>query len=372
MFKGLGSKIYASDPSDDSEKDSLIDNEQEYFSNEKSQSSNDSSNQNKETHQSTSIEFEVKHLSILLNKSSESTSKFAKFKVDNVLTLIESRYDYMLTSGKLGSLSIFDVSPNRGLYTEKFLTSGKQALDFDFFKHNGPPDYNCKREYDNLFKLRMSSVKYIHIQSFISELTNYFQQFNQLQDALSRMRALSLGQGNISYVPQRSTRVKLDIQTQTPIIVIPIHSTSIDALILNLGKIRVENNFMHSGDEGSLSFIKNKNKKVDPAIKTCLIDIIKVQFTDTNLYSAVRFKTSFNDDNETDEKCDESTTSPLHQSTKSKVEFNNFFFKQQSGNILEKKSYLFLQLEHNLETSLNHSSPDWSIHAKLNSFFILS
>ncbi len=43
-------------------------------------------------------------------------------------------------------------------------------------------------------------------------------------------------------------------------------------------------------------------------------------------------------------------------------------FKQHSANILEKKSYLFLELEHNLEAGLSHSSPDWVVHAKLDSF----
>lgn len=176
----------------------------------------------RENHQSSSIDFEVKHFSIQLNRTPQA-QQFAKFKVNNVLTFIESRYDFMKVTGKLGSLGIYDVSPGRGLYTERFLTSGKQALDFEFFKHNGPPDYHLRREFDNAFKLRMSSVKYIHTQRFISELTNYFQQFNQLQDTLSRMRALSLGQG-VSYAPQRSSRVKLDIQTQTPIVVIPVHS----------------------------------------------------------------------------------------------------------------------------------------------------
>lgn len=202
-------------------------------------------------------------------------------------TLIESRFDFMKANGKLGSLGIYDISPHRGLYTERFLTSGKQALDFEFFKNNGPPDFHCRREYDNALKLRMSSVKYIHTQRFISELTNYFQQFNQLQDTLSRMRALSLGVGNINCEPQRSSRVKLDIQTQTPIIVIPVHSESTDVLIFNLGNIKVENSFLRSGDPGTLSHTDERGKLsvrivLRPArgpLRTCnFLYIFKVSF----------------------------------------------------------------------------------------------
>lgn len=136
-----------------------------------------------------------------------------------MLTFIETRYDYLKANGTLGSLEIYDISPHKGLYSDRFLTSGKQALEFEFFKIQGPPDVLCTREYDNWFRLRMSSVKYVHTQRFLTDLTGYFQQFNQLQDALGRMRALSTGQKNISCVPQRGSRIKLDIQAETPIVV---------------------------------------------------------------------------------------------------------------------------------------------------------
>lgn len=362
---GLGAKIYQETEEIDQ---TLTSNEKNFLNNKKIHVPL-IPDQGKESHQSTSIEFEVKHFSIQLNKSSDISSKLAKFKVNNVLTFIESRYDFMKANGKLGSLGIYDVSPSRGLYIEKFLTSGKKALDFEFFKHNGPPDIYCCREFDNAFKLRMSSVKYIHTQRFLSELTNYFQQFNQLQDTLSRMRALSLGQGNINYAPQRSSRVKLDIQTQTPIIVIPVHSDSADVLIFNLGNINVENTFLRAGEEGTLSFIKQINEQQEPQ-KTCLLDKIQIQFTDTNLYSAVRFKRMSNKANEQihDDNPEFFTSDPDEVNERSKVEFNSFIFRQQSANILEKKSYLSLRLERNLETSISHSSPDWVIYAKLDSF----
>ena len=85
----------------------------------------------------TFTEFEVKHFAIQLNKESHGTWPLAKFKVNNVLTFIETRFDYLKANGQLGSLAIFDISPQRGLYTERFATSGKQALDFEFFKNSG-------------------------------------------------------------------------------------------------------------------------------------------------------------------------------------------------------------------------------------------
>ncbi len=141
-----------------------------------------------------SIEFEVKNFVFLL--MSINKKPFCKFNIHNLLTLIESKADYIKLVGKLGYLTICDVSLNKGFYRNRFQTSGNEALNFEFFKYTAnlsPTAKQIKYSYDIFLKIRANSVKYLHIQRFISELTNYFQQFNQLQDALSRMRASSIG-----------------------------------------------------------------------------------------------------------------------------------------------------------------------------------
>lgn len=287
LFLGLGSKVYSKEPS--IEKDSNL--KQIEILRTKIQ------DVSQEPPQSTSIEFEVQHFAIQLNKSSSPPIPFASLNVKKVLLFINTRPENLQVNGKLGSLEINDISTHKAFYPERFLTSGKQALEFEFFRHTGPPDVDCKRELDSLFKLRMTSVKYIHTQRFLIGLTNYFQQFNQLQDALGRMRALSMGQENIDCAPQRASRIKLDVQAETPIIVIPVHTNSIEALVLNLGNIRVENEFCRN----------------EP--NACLIDLITAHLTDTNLYSATRVKKST-------------------QFSKPRLDFNTFSFLQQSGNIL--------------------------------------
>lgn len=139
----------------------------------------------------------------------------------------------------------------------------------------------------------------------------------------------------------------------------PINSKSRDALVLNLGNIKVENKFIRAEQEGTLSYDISKHQKPE-YMSHCLLDVISIQFADTDVYSAIRFKKN---QYEMEEKQDKSTSS-----SKSQVDFNNFLFKQHSGNILEKKSYLFLHIEHNLESDLSHKSPDWQVHVKLNSF----
>lgn len=185
---------------------------------------------------STGINFMVEEFSIQLNED-KSYKQLANLKIDDVRALIESRPDFLKANGQLGSLGIYDSSAYQGLYPEKFLTSGDQALKFEFYRHIGSLDQLLSREsFDISLKLNMNSVKYVHSQRFLSSLTQYFQQFNKLQEALSKMNAISSGEKNISFEPQRSTRIQLDIQTDSPIIVIPVNSNSDQVVVFDLGK----------------------------------------------------------------------------------------------------------------------------------------
>jgi vacuolar protein sorting-associated protein 13D len=353
----------------------------------------------------TGIKFQVKQFTIQLNQSetaacampsssSDGCTQVASFKVNDVRAFIESRPESLQANGTLGRLEIYDTSPHAGLYTDRFMTSGQQALEFEFFKYSGPLDYLYHvHEFDMSLKLTMSSVKYIHTQRFLISLTSYFQQFNQLQDALSKMRALSqmglsAGNGNIACAAQRSSRLKLDVKTEAPIIVIPINNRIEHALILNLGNIEVTNKFRAPVDDlvvideeassnpGSsvatsppsmnkrptLSHSFSLNESSPPQVdaeRECLLDLIDVKFTDTHLYSASRYALDGHlEDNKND------SSDCADQNSAHTVEFVSFGFKQQSHSILKQQSDIFFRLERNLENELSHKSPDWYIHSK--------
>ncbi|RNA32522.1 vacuolar sorting-associated 13D isoform X1, partial [Brachionus plicatilis] len=304
---------------------------------------------------STGIKFMVEEFSIELNED-KSYQPLAKLKIDDVRALIESRPEYLNASGQLGSLGIHDVSACQGLYPDKFLTSGDQALKFEFFKHTGPLDHLLGREsFDTSLKLNMNSVKYVHTQRFLSSLTQYFQQFNKLQEALGKMNAISSGEKNISFEPQRSSRIKLDIQTESPIIVIPVNSNSNQVLVFNLGNIEVSNKFESSEKVDSLNLSDFSNSSsannslcLNDDQKHCLLDLIEVKFRNTQLYSAERYVLSQNS----------SPTSDLI--------FITFGFKN-TGTILKTENIIQFHLERNLENEISHRSPDWYVYSKFSS-----
>lgn len=232
---GLGSKVYpVIEPFE--QVNSLLDGSSRH-ENDGDDATEDDPESKTDKKQHTSVKFKVEQFTIQLNESESSSRQHSKLKINNVKAYIESRVEYVKAKGKLGSLAIYDMSDHRGLYTDRFLTSGNRALEFEFFKYIGPLEINDQiHDFEMMLRLKTSSFKYVHTQRFIVSITNYFQQFNQLQDALGKMRALSLGE-KVSYEAQRSSRIQLDIKIETPIIVIPLNSRSKEVLVFNLGKL---------------------------------------------------------------------------------------------------------------------------------------
>ena len=61
------------------------------------------------------------------------------------------------------------------------------------FLRYGLPDPDCRREHDARFRLRMTSVCYVHTQRFVQELLAFALNFIQLQDVFGRGRAALAG-----------------------------------------------------------------------------------------------------------------------------------------------------------------------------------
>ncbi|XP_048240313.1 vacuolar protein sorting-associated protein 13D-like isoform X2 [Haliotis rufescens] len=204
------------------------------------------------------INFAVESFTLILNKPEY---ELAQVSMTSLHSHISKRDFNMSCRGQLGSLTLSDHSPHGKLYQQRFVTLGRQALEFDFFKY-GFPDDQLQREYDIYLKLRMSSLRYIHTNRFQSEVLAFCQHFLQLQDVLGRMRAASAGQ-KISESASRGSRIKLDIEAGSPILLIPHSSKTDDILVADLGTLRVVNTFLVDGAEGTNRF--DKKGKLEPA-----------------------------------------------------------------------------------------------------------
>ncbi len=269
-------------------------------------------------------------------------------QIQNFLTL-EKQFKTLIVNGKLGSVSIHDLSPFGQLYEERFCTSGTNALVFTYTKEEDfiiIPSSNFPSRLQ--LYLRMTSVQYIHTQRFLMDLIHFFDRFHNNQDVYNRMRLADAGQ-IITCSAGRSTGIELDIKAESPILILPEYALNKPVIILHLGNIIINNRFIHDNQPGTLSSIMNK-----PKDSNCLLDVISIQFQDTLLYSATYCK--------------------LDSHIKPTVKFSQFGFhtiRDDLSSMLRERCYLNIHVERNLDNSLNHSSPNYSVKADLSSIDIL-
>ncbi|KAG1679362.1 Vacuolar protein sorting-associated protein 13D [Nymphon striatum] len=330
------------------------------------------------------IDLRICSLSLILNKPEY---ELTKANISNCVSHVTLRSGNFNIDGKLGSMSLLDLSPHSDLYTERFTTSGDQALDFKIFKY-GSKDLNLKRDCDIKVKLRMSSVCYIHTQRFQAEMTAFFQHFTQLQLILNDLRAAAVGNLSQDALP-RGSRIKLDIKANSPVIGIPMSSHSPEILVIDLGKLVVNNSFIFAGNPGSisvvnshhpLSFSRANNDTIAPIMvqsiygslerdlrasdsglnqislidddHVCLLDSMNIELEEINLYSAIKKSGKIN-------------SNELNHNIG--YQFSSFFIAKQGGPLLKKKFILKLQAERNLDGAISHSVPDLSVKGTISS-----
>ena len=121
----------------------------------------------------------------------------------------------------LGKFLVLDLTSQGSLYRDRFLsTHGHDTmLYFDFFKYGDAVEAS-KEPHDARLKIRMASVIYVHTQRFYSELLAFFNHFHQHQNVMNRIREAAMG-SDVSEVASRGTRIHLDIEAGSPLLLLP-------------------------------------------------------------------------------------------------------------------------------------------------------
>lgn len=106
--------------------------------------------------------------------------EIAKANVSNAHFIISKYSQSKTVEGKLGSISLMDLTVHGAIYRERFLTSGYEALNF-LYRQDGPKSNGRSMKSDAKLKIQMSSVKYVHTKRFVAEIQAFFKEFQQLQ-----------------------------------------------------------------------------------------------------------------------------------------------------------------------------------------------
>ncbi|XP_053983789.1 intermembrane lipid transfer protein Vps13D isoform X2 [Hylaeus volcanicus] len=265
-------------------------------------------------------EIEVRSLTLVLIQSER---EIAKANVSNANMHILKANGKTKVSGSLGSMSLLDLTPHGRFYRERFLSSGRKALNFQYSSYIDTE----KRPYDAQLKLEMSAVHYVHTQRFVAELQAFFCHFSQLWTIMANLKA---GVGAIIDTNKRSMRLSLELHAGAPVILLPVSSRSDELILLDLGELTAHNQF-------AISEVMDK----------CLLDIMFLELVNMDVYAAKRVN------------CDDQSENI------DTLVVGGFLIKRLGSSLLTEMCHLKLRIERNLDTYISREIPDLSIHGTL-------
>ncbi|KAJ3643178.1 hypothetical protein Zmor_025903 [Zophobas morio] len=254
----------------------------------------------------------------------------AKANISNVDISVKTSGLFKEVQGKLGSMSLLDLTLHGQLYRERFITTGKQALQFRYIRDSENKSLN----YDAQLSIDMSSVMYVHTKRFVAELQAFFNHFTQLQAVMKSIRAATSGQT----IRDDPLKLSLVLKAGSPMILLPVSSKSSDLLIVDLGQLLVTNSFKLSGDADTISVPLSDAKR-------CLLDVMVIELDNLDLYAGVK-------ENE-------------FSASKDCFKLGCGQVTKRGPSLLKEKFHLKLQVERNLSNNVCHSVPDMSIYGQL-------
>ncbi|XP_069683777.1 intermembrane lipid transfer protein Vps13D isoform X2 [Periplaneta americana] len=303
------------------------------------------------------LDIEIRSLTLVLNRPQYEV---ARANISHLSTQVRSHGHEQIIEGRLGSMSLLDLTPHGVLYKERFISSGHEALNFYMFRHRQKQP-GVEVEYDSLLKLEMSSVLYVHTQRFVAEIQAFCHHFSQLQSVVNSIHSAAAG----IVVPEertRSTRLLLELHAGSPVILLPVSSQSPEILVVDLGKLSVNNSFCQAGAEGTISAMKkhpgsskhSRDVAQSPEVPNvpCMLDVMQIELVNMDLYAGQR-EAQYSDQR------------PRNAKPRCALELGSFCVNKQGPSLLREKCQLKLQVERNLDTHLSHDVPDMSVKGTL-------
>ncbi|EHH63124.1 Vacuolar protein sorting-associated protein 13C [Macaca fascicularis] len=135
--------------------------------------------------------------------------------------------------------------------------------------------YTDMSKVDGVLSLNVGCIQIVYLHKFLMSLLNFLSNFQTAKESLSAATAQAAEKAatSVKDLAQRSFRVSINIDLKAPVIVIPQSSISTNAVVVDLGLIRVQNQFSLVSDEDYLN----------PPV----IDRMDVQLTKLTLYRTV-------------------------------------------------------------------------------------
>ncbi|XP_069851362.1 intermembrane lipid transfer protein VPS13C isoform X3 [Dipodomys merriami] len=158
---------------------------------------------------------------------------------------------------RLENIIVTDVDP-KTVHKKAVSIVGNEVFRFnlDLYPDATAGDsYTDMSKVDGVVSLNVGCIQIIYLHKFLTSLLNFLNNFQTAKEALSAATAQAAEKAATSVrdLTQRSFRVSVNIDLKAPVIIIPQSSLSNNAVVVDLGLIRVQNQFSLVSGEDSLN-----------------------------------------------------------------------------------------------------------------------
>ncbi|KAM5292524.1 intermembrane lipid transfer protein VPS13C [Ctenodactylus gundi] len=184
-------------------------------------------------------------------------SSIAEIKIQGLDSSLSLQSKKQSLFARLENIIVTDVDP-KTIHKKAVSIVGNEVFRFnlDLYPNATEGDaYKDMSRVDGVVSLHVGCVQIVYLHKFLMSLLSFLNNFQTAKEALSAATAQAAEKAATSVrdLAQRSFRVSVSVDLKAPVIVIPQSSVSTDAIVVDLGLIRVQNQFSLVSSEDSVN-----------------------------------------------------------------------------------------------------------------------
>ncbi|KFO96709.1 Vacuolar protein sorting-associated protein 13C, partial [Calypte anna] len=185
----------------------------------------------------------------------DEKSNIAEIKIQGLDSSLLLQPSHTVFFARLKDIVVTDVD-SRTLHKKAVSIVGDEVFSFnltlDPYATEGEA-YTDMSKVDGTISLKVGCIQIVYLHKFLMSLLTFLNNFQTAKEALSAatVQAAEKAATSVKDLAQRSFRLAMDIHLKAPVIVIPQSSVSPNAIVIDLGLIKVQNQFSLVSPEGS-------------------------------------------------------------------------------------------------------------------------
>ncbi|XP_063305458.1 intermembrane lipid transfer protein VPS13C isoform X2 [Pelobates fuscus] len=181
---------------------------------------------------------------------------------------------------RLQDIVVLDVDP-KTIHRKAVFMMGEEVFSFNMILYSDATEgesYTDMSAVDGKLSLKVGCMHIVYLHKFLMSLLNFMNKFQAAKEALTTAtaQAAEIAALSMKDFAQKSFRLSMDVHLKAPVIIIPQSSISTNAIVADLGLIKVQNKF---------SLVPGVDGPLPPIIDHMDIQLTKLQLSRTVLQS---------------------------------------------------------------------------------------